>query len=429
MVPPRDDGCAIVSPAPSPGGSDAQISSPSGQSGTAAARHVERLNVPLPNGMGEASRTGVTLPEDAGESRVDATSGTSKPTLPSIVGDASHDGSPPHQLPDRRLTPNEPYCNAVFNAVCNVVSNIQSQPEEDSLTNQNEASPTAIGDNSLQHQPVTTPSHTSADICRVEIDRWRYMISERVKEQGQSTSRQQDNFLEQARYHQLYDACQKQDAFFVILHQLFCLWSWDRVRIHANIAMDQQLLDAAFWQLNVLLRPNTDMAQDNLHWFISFPFNDDDSAGRFPLYRHIYSGILNFLVSLVHNLTPMLIHIQARGYPILVAELRTVFNCPSPQLQEVLFTVSRRHLLASDERLAVPLHQLFEFDQRNEASTPAAGRATQLQSETRNQIVARYITLIGRSSVTSTSPWLHGTPRDSPTYSNVISSNSVPCRR
>ncbi|KAM4065997.1 hypothetical protein HRG_000156 [Hirsutella rhossiliensis] len=177
-----------------------------------------------------------------------------------------------------------------------------------------------------------------------------------------------DPAREKPRYKLLCDACVKGDLFYIIFHQLFCLWSTNREVAYTWLVPERAVVDSVFGLLLQVLRRNSDLPAIHLHWFASFPLGFKDVAGFVPRRQihDVLSQINFFLQHFVTGWGRVLANIDERRYPPLVCEFQSVLMCTSPVLQWVLFTSSRRRLGIEDVA-AYELYRLFTTDRNNES--------------------------------------------------------------
>lgn len=172
-----------------------------------------------------------------------------------------------------------------------------------------------------------------------------------------------------SRYKLLYDACGKGDLFYIVLHQLFCLWSAKREYVYAWLEPEPQVVDSAFDLLLQAFMITSEMAAFDLEWFASFPLGYPDVVSHVS--RHQVQLVLSQISLFVRHFATgwgrALAYIDERRYPLLVCEMEGVLMCTSPTLQWVLFTSSSRRLGIDDVYASVQeLHSLFTMDRNNE---------------------------------------------------------------
>lgn len=178
-----------------------------------------------------------------------------------------------------------------------------------------------------------------------------------------------DPTREKPRYNLLWDACTRDDLLYVMLHQLYCLWSVNSELSYAWLGQEIEpgVVDSAFNILVEMLKRNSDLPAAHLNWFASFPLSFKTVASSIPRRRlfEVVSQIKSFLQHFATGWAAVLASVDERRFPLLVFELQSVLQCPSPALQWVLFTASRRRLGVQDE-VAHELYRLFTMDGNSE---------------------------------------------------------------
>ena len=176
-----------------------------------------------------------------------------------------------------------------------------------------------------------------------------------------------DSVYGRPRFDLLLDACEKEDWFYVALHQFFCVWDTRRTDIK-NIPgipslPTQELLARAFGTLGQLIRQHTKSTnQAYLHWFAAFPAPIVDLAESSPTYRQLLSDVGKFLSKLVSEWKSLGTTCTGRGYPPLVTELLVIMKLPSPVLQRVAFVATRRNMGIQDKYLGAAMDDIFSED-------------------------------------------------------------------
>ncbi|KAJ5174886.1 uncharacterized protein N7482_000763 [Penicillium canariense] len=162
----------------------------------------------------------------------------------------------------------------------------------------------------------------------------------------------------------LTEACDHQDLFFLVLHQIFCELSRGYHRVLSRIPpLRQPLSQIGLERLEELLEPNANLPPVMLTAFCFFPRSVEDYI-RTPWYQAIieeFSRCLACLATRVSSLqTNMHRQLRSRGYPPLVAELKQEYDVKSPVLLSVIFSSICRHLY-KDEHLE-SLRRIFQND-------------------------------------------------------------------
>ncbi|GAB1315201.1 Zinc finger MIZ domain-containing protein 2 [Madurella fahalii] len=168
--------------------------------------------------------------------------------------------------------------------------------------------------------------------------------------------------IERPRMMLLREACKHNDLFFIVLHQLFSVWSQNPQDAHPAIPQNPLTINTAFAILEMILKKNQAVSAAHQRWFAQFPFpigSDQWKAG--PATK--VDQVAAFLGKLVREHEPLSLLTLNRGYPYLVDELHTRLECYSPVLQMILFTACRRRLGVPDGDLGQQIEQAFRDDQ------------------------------------------------------------------
>jgi zinc finger MIZ domain-containing protein len=172
--------------------------------------------------------------------------------------------------------------------------------------------------------------------------------------------------LEKPRFQLLIEACNSEDAFYVALHQVFCVWDFDQTEI-ANIRgfPDPTVIRSAFKVLGQLIRDNEQLAPNHKKWFAGFPSPLSHLMNNSEPYRLVMADVGIFLGKLAAEWIPLSMECSKRRYPPLVDELVNRMGLLSPILQGVVFTATRRTMGISDGEIGTKAESLFRRDQRN----------------------------------------------------------------
>ena len=160
----------------------------------------------------------------------------------------------------------------------------------------------------------------------------------------------------------LTEACKKEDRFFIILHQLFVLWSLNASEAYAALGLEPATINYAFTILETVLRKNQLMAPAHQMWFSRFPVPSGGFGREHVENSTLLAQIAGFLASLANDHDALLAAALRRGYPFLVDELLGRLHCYSPVLQFILFTSCRRHLGVPDADYGLELEKAFRDD-------------------------------------------------------------------
>ncbi|PBP20126.1 MIZ/SP-RING zinc finger protein [Diplocarpon rosae] len=225
--------------------------------------------------------------------------------------------------------------------------------------------------------------------------------------------------LELPRFQLLIDACNKEDSFYVALHQLFCAWDSNRQEVLSIAGFpNATVLTSAFQILGLLIRDNDQLAPNHRIWFSKFPGPLDTLLESSESYRNIVADVGVFLERLATDWSPLSIECTERGYPPLVDELVNRWGLLSPTLQSVVFTATRRNLGVRDEEVGTRMENLFRRDRREHlalaarfstARPPTAKEVQERNSALRIEYLALHHLRQQRSSSSiAASPMLRG---------------------
>lgn len=163
------------------------------------------------------------------------------------------------------------------------------------------------------------------------------------------------------------------DFFFIVLHQLFSVWSQTPQDVSSAIPRERFTIDKAFAILETLLKKNRGLPPAHQHWFGWF--------ARFPVvmgsdqwkigFAAVVDQVSVFLWKLANEYEALSYSTLTRGYPYLVDELRDRLGCYSPVLQLIFFTASRRRLGVPDGNLGDQIEKAFRDDQARQRGETA----------------------------------------------------------
>ncbi|KJZ78701.1 hypothetical protein HIM_02092 [Hirsutella minnesotensis 3608] len=234
---------------------------------------------------------------------------------------------------------------------------------------------------------------------------WRVAVEYRIRLNGAFESLNPS--VEQRRYKLLHEACVLGDAFYVILHQLFCLWSVNEDLTCQFLKQPHHVVGPVFELLRQLLGNNSIFQADNLRWFASFPLRIQQFSRLISLQRltEIRCQLAAFIRDFVGNWKPLMAHTAQRRYPVRACELIQLLKCTSPILQCTLFTSNRRMLGVGEGAIASELLRLHIEDRQNEARL--GGNPNELISA-RSEMARRCAQLVFQAS--GTPPLSHHAP-------------------
>jgi len=175
--------------------------------------------------------------------------------------------------------------------------------------------------------------------------------------------------LERPRFALLEQACIEDDSFYIALHQLFCVWDLNNQSLPSDYQFPASAnLIAGFRILGQLIKANSGLKLNHLHWFAQFPSPLADLLRTSEPYRRSINAACLFLFTLGNEWDKLSGAWRSRGYPPLVDELVTKLGCMSPILQQIIFTASRRNLGYEDDNYGTRLEDIFRLDRSGHKS-------------------------------------------------------------
>ncbi|KAH6683351.1 hypothetical protein B0J14DRAFT_145609 [Halenospora varia] len=219
-----------------------------------------------------------------------------------------------------------------------------------------------------------------------------------------------NNGLERPRFQLLSNACRDEDAFYVALHQVFCVWDLPNPSQITRIPdfPDSSTLPFAFKILGQLIKENEGLAPNHKKWFASFPSPLEDLLRTSEPYRRIVKEVGVFLGRLSADWVSFSRDCTTRQYPPLVDELVHRLGLLSPTLRGVVFTAVRRNLGIPDDPFGNKMEDVFERDKRDHQALAnrynTARPPTEREIRERNQILANEYLLLRNQFLQSRYP-------------------------
>lgn len=156
-------------------------------------------------------------------------------------------------------------------------------------------------------------------------------ITRRVETLGN----QQGRSIEIPRLGLLQDACNCQDYFYLILHQLFCIGpKAPAIGQGPALGLTQEHADGLLLLTHLLL-PNDQLNEDAIQWFSTFPL-PIESLLTWSSLKRTYDSVLACLANLPQCWFHVRNHCQRRFYPPLVDEMIDTLGVHSVVLQRVI---------------------------------------------------------------------------------------------
>jgi len=125
------------------------------------------------------------------------------------------------------------------------------------------------------------------------------------------------------------------DQLFLIIHQIYCLWSVNSNLVPEAIR-DNTNFEGTMQYLGVLLSPNREIRKDILKLLSEFPAQLDAFALQSLNAGGILRGIQAIMAGL-SNKDNLLSRLMVRGYPPMAVELRLSLDIRSPFLMDIVF--------------------------------------------------------------------------------------------
>ncbi|MCJ1268157.1 hypothetical protein MMC22_008043 [Lobaria immixta] len=146
---------------------------------------------------------------------------------------------------------------------------------------------------------------------------------------------QQGRSIEIPRLGLLQDACNYQDYFYLILHQLFCIGPKAPAVGHGPVLGLTSEHTGGLMLLTHLLLPNDQLNEDAIKWFSTFPL-PVESLLTWSSLKVTYGSVLTCLSKLPEYWFQVRNHCQRRYYPPLVDEMIDTLGVHSVVLQRVI---------------------------------------------------------------------------------------------
>ncbi|KAK2053295.1 MIZ/SP-RING zinc finger protein [Colletotrichum caudatum] len=192
----------------------------------------------------------------------------------------------------------------------------------------------------------------------------------------------------------LKEAIETGDYFYIILHQVLCVWSIDAEAAYRLLGLAPDVAGNALGIMQNTLRKNENMTQELINFFANFPNSPTSGLWETEAFRKQVGDVSAFLNNLHEQwnriLIPAMRPRSGRGYPILADELRYQLKLRSPLLQNIFFTVTRRHIGVPDGPLADQMMVLFRQDTQNDHA-----KMSELDQRTfQHSLISRYKQLV-----------------------------------
>lgn len=204
-----------------------------------------------------------------------------------------------------------------------------------------------------------------------------------------------DKDLEASRYKVIRQACTEGDTMYLVVHQILCLWSINEEAVLANVALSRSTLNTAFMALFTVLGNNSRIRAEHISWLSRFPMQLEDS----PLLRQdrVRPLLELFLSRLATEWAPLTAKLGTRGFPIMLAEMNTLLQCPSKTILPIFSNWSVRAYVGDSPTVTHNFKMLFFEDAMNEGQIQSQGLAVDEVNRRRGLMIDRYVLLAARS--------------------------------
>ncbi|KAJ5487447.1 hypothetical protein N7530_001747 [Penicillium desertorum] len=188
-------------------------------------------------------------------------------------------------------------------------------------------------------------------------EQWSGQLDVLVNElsaKGAIPARSRDTTITRPRIQLLRNAISRKDAFYLVMHQLYCRYSLDPSTLGQIRAPESGMRS-----LIPLLEDNGKMHDAAVIVFAHFPASPQQLI-QSSWYLRVLSGVPEFLARLATEWQGVLNHSLQVHHPPLVSHLWQTLACPSPILMSVMFTCAARRLHHDSD--IEPLLELFWKD-------------------------------------------------------------------
>ncbi|PGH33851.1 hypothetical protein GX50_03330 [[Emmonsia] crescens] len=152
-------------------------------------------------------------------------------------------------------------------------------------------------------------------------------------------STQPGNF-ENSRISLLRNACEEEDLFYVVLHQVYCLSTTCPGLLDPSKFGPRQI--AGLEIVSHLLIKNHRLSMRFVQACAKFPALFRDLRQHCPIYSNVLEEVIAFLEAMANRWMPFETSVASRGYPPLIDELIAVLGLTSPIFQHIIFVACCR---------------------------------------------------------------------------------------
>ncbi|KAF6839066.1 miz zinc finger protein [Colletotrichum plurivorum] len=203
-----------------------------------------------------------------------------------------------------------------------------------------------------------------------------------------------DDSTTKPRIRLLKEAIHLCDNFYIVLHQILCVWSFSKDAAYTALGLEPTVAERGIGALQNAIRKNDTMDKTFIFQFANFPGAPNSGLWATDFYRKYLRQVAVCLHGLHEHwgrtVIPSMKPLTGRGYPILSDELRSQLRVCSPVLEPILFTVTRRHMGISDGPIAEKMTELFQIDAKTDYGRMSPGE----RNAWRDRLIARYKQLV-----------------------------------
>ncbi|KAJ6131470.1 hypothetical protein N7523_001176 [Penicillium sp. IBT 18751x] len=185
---------------------------------------------------------------------------------------------------------------------------------------------------------------------------WKSTLESLRKEAQQSPTPK----LAGPRIRLLEDACDYQDLFYLVLHQLYCRQSLDEKGFQEFPDFREQRCQAGLARVQELIEPNIHMGAPMVWKLANFPQALDEL--KHQEWYHLAAGkvvhcLTRLATTIAYNKALILNSVYRRGFPPVVPALRDLLDATSPVLMTIIFVSACRCIY--EDKYMGKVNQLF----------------------------------------------------------------------
>ena len=252
---------------------------------------------------------------------------------------------------------------------------------------------TSTSSDNRNNRPSGTTAHNNHRPTEAQMRSFGQKIA--MRRQATMTEHHHRGQTEIARLSLLYDACVGNDHFYLLLHQLYCLYptsTADNSNFQKLGFGEDQF--QGFKMLSHLLLPNTErgnMRKITIDWFSKFPLPLNVLLRDFQVYRGALSKVQRCLAKLAHNWGPLRDLCNKRHFPPLTEEMTSSLGIESLTLQAVVFRAIYKDIWVGESNEPCFHEGEKLFNQSQQQMLQMSAHPSNLDTRTDNQsLIIRY---------------------------------------